>query len=744
MVWYDEPDRSTPVDAAHLNQYSADLAASAAAAAASAAAAAASAALAVAPTDAAMAAAVSNPASDTAIVLSSTYLTPDSLASDTPARQNLDARFALIGASLTQAPGKNLFDMNAATLGQFWNGVGSTTITLAGYYASVKIPVTVGQTYTINNARNITFFPATGNAVSPYVNNATNAPYTVTIPAGTAFCAFNVLIANVTLSQMETGSAVTSYEPYGVKVQRLLANGRYLDDAVAEAAAAVSSLRRSGGLTVCKTGTDMLVRSAFDTTRDIIMPLALTKAPVLGAAPMVMLTTDAQPFIQLIPYAATDAQVWPTISAAITPTPIHGASDDNCPVHTQSSYVGGNHGYYFADSVTMTAHGKTNADRGSQWSDGTRIFTLLQVVDANHVLMGFPYTVAAGVVTSQSYWGVVAPLTHVSGATNTATITITGGLLLTQLHPCTHSRTVTALIDGRPILDGTTFGQVLTVTETYTIVSYKGLIDWAQANIGGDPFANIATMPAYVRVSNTYRFTPAQVVAAQTVTALEAAILNVGVTQAMPLLLPASGLLEQFMAGVGVVGALDYRTLAPLSTLAADASVVLANQTTAADPAQRILQWACDSGGAPQWGLALGILPVMDGKPATRRANGTDVESWFIAASTKKNYPRLAKAKALAIGASLSGVAYRRYLPPTASPTQVISDGSRSWVTVDRTDATVVPQVALAPQLLGRKINTVGATTLALASSVVTGEGLTYTNTAPGQLLAEAVIDTTV
>jgi len=54
MVWYDEPDRSTPVDAAHLNQYSADLAASAAAADASATAAAASAATASAPANTAI------------------------------------------------------------------------------------------------------------------------------------------------------------------------------------------------------------------------------------------------------------------------------------------------------------------------------------------------------------------------------------------------------------------------------------------------------------------------------------------------------------------------------------------------------------------------------------------------------------------------------------------------------------------------------------------------------------------
>jgi len=275
------------------------------------------------------------------------------------------------------------------------------------------------------------------------------------------------------------------------------------------------------------------------------------------------------------------------------------------------------------------------------------------------------------------------------------------------------------------------------------VASYKGLVDWSRANIGSDPFANLPAMVQYARMSNTYRFTAAQVIVGQTVTALEAASVSMGVTQALALTLPTSGILKQIMAGIGTVSGVNFATLADMSALSAQANITLTQQTNASDPAQRMVQWACDSTGVKQWGLSIGLLPVMDGKYATRRANGSDTRSWYIALATKKNYPQMAWAKALAVGASLSGIAFRRYLAPDAPPEQVIQDGTRTWIAIDRPDATTSAQVARAPQVLGRKLTTVGATTLT-AGSVVTGEGVTYTNTAPGYLLAEAVVDTTV
>jgi len=103
MVWYDEPDRSTPVDAAHLNQYSADLAASAAAADASATAAAASAALAVAPTDAAVATIVGNPASATRVSLGSTFVTTSNRPVSLRGQAGIDFTGATDSAAAVQA-----------------------------------------------------------------------------------------------------------------------------------------------------------------------------------------------------------------------------------------------------------------------------------------------------------------------------------------------------------------------------------------------------------------------------------------------------------------------------------------------------------------------------------------------------------------------------------------------------------------------------------------------------------------
>jgi hypothetical protein len=154
MVWHDEPDRSTPVDAAHLNQYSADLAASAAAADASAAAAAASAALAVAPTDAAMAAAVGNPASASSVSLKGQYA-------------------PTIGPRPYYLNAYNAFFLSAGAwvTGQ---GTTSTTLTAQATAGASVMAVTSGASF-IN-----------GTSIITNPGTATQQIYTVTAGGGTA------------------------------------------------------------------------------------------------------------------------------------------------------------------------------------------------------------------------------------------------------------------------------------------------------------------------------------------------------------------------------------------------------------------------------------------------------------------------------------------------------------------------------------------------------------------------------
>lgn len=626
------------------------------------------------------------------------------------------ARDAAIAASIPRTAGKNLFDEATAQFGKFWNGTGPNPIDLANWYASPLIPVTAGQTYTINNCRNLQRMDSAGQPVAgSYVNNTTEVPITLTIPAGTVSIAINISPANLPTCQIEVGSAATAYEPYGYVVARQVAGGRYLDDVAGDA----NALRRMPGVTVYRAGNSLLVRSAFDTTRDILMPWNLA----YGEESQVVPTIDAtvpNSNVTLVPAATSGVLVWPTIA---TGTAIHGAIDDNAPINVQWCYIGGNHGWT-AWNVTASGHGKTTADVGSTWSDGLRTFTLIAVVSSSVLLFAGPYTVSSGVVTSPSA-APGATLTHVSGATATAAVPITGGVAATQIHPSSYAHTATAALDGRVVAEGKSAGQVLTISESYLIASYKGLIDWAQANVGSPVLANLSSVPALARVSNTYRVTAAQVVVAQKVTAVEKTIVNMGVTQAYPLTLPAGGSRKQFMAGVGTVNGANFSTYADLTAFSTQVDVGPASYANPLVPAASMTQWAYNGAGVAQYGLALGYLPTGDGHP-TQRIKNAAAKSWFISGTVKKNYPQLAWGRTLLPGESLAGTAYRRYLPPPFGPTElVVSDGADTWAIIERTDAAAETRMA-APELLGRRLVPVGVATVTAADRV-TGDGITYT-----------------
>lgn len=631
------------------------------------------------------------------------------------AAQATAAQAAAIAASVPRVGGKNLFDKAVALGGKFWNGVGSSPITLANWYASPPIPVTAGQTYSITGCRNYQWMTAALGNIEPYGNNPSEGPVTQVAPPTAAYLAINVSPANLATAQVEVGSSVTAYEPYGYVVQRQVAGGRYLDDVAGDA----NALRRMPGVTVYRAGNSLLVRSAFDATRDILMPWSLSVGEESMVAPAIDFTS-AGSNVTLVPSSTSDVLVWPTIA---TGTQIHGASDDNAPINSQWAYIGGNHGWTAGWTVTAAGHGKATADVGSTWSDGTRTYTLLAVLSASQLLVGGPYSVSSGVVTG-SVGAPAATLTHVSGATSTASIPITGGVANTQIHPSSYAHSVTVALDGRPLPDGKAAGQVLTISESYLIASYKGMVDWAQANIGTPVLSNLSAVPAYARVSNTYRITAAQVVVAQRVTAIEKCTLNVGVTQAFPLTLPAGGSRRQHMPGVGTVNSVDWRTNADLTAFSTQTDITAAGWLSPLVPPASMTQWAYNASGIAQYGFAMGILPTGDGHPSQRLKNAAG-KAWFIAGSTKKSYPQLAWGRTLLPGESLSGTAYRRYLAPPAGPTElVVSDGADTWAIIERTDTVTEARMA-APELLGRRLVPAWAST-AVSAEQVTGEGIGY------------------
>jgi hypothetical protein len=627
---------------------------------------------------------------------------------------------AAAAASLPKVPGKNLFDYTTAQANKLWNGVGSSPIDLAGWYASAPIPVTAGQQYSLNNARNYQWFTASMQVVGLYGNNVSEGPVTITAPVGAAFLAFNVALAKRTASQVEAGASVTAFEPYGVQVSRQLVSGRYLTETVAQ----VDAVQRSAGVSVYRSGDVLLVRGTIDATQDLLLPMHLA----YGAETQVAFANDANPNVTLCARSASDAEVWPVIA---TGTPIHGAVDDNCPINVQWTYIGGNHGYAAGSQVTAAGHGKTTADVGSRWSDGTRTYTLISVLDANTLLFGGQYTVSSGIVTGNAT-APAATLTHVAGATSTTSVPITGGVVAAaQIHPSSYGRTVTVELDGRPIVDGKSAGQVLTISESYLVASYKGMIDTAQATVG-TPLAGImAQVPALARVSNTYRITAGQVVVAQRVVVVEKMALSMGVTQAAALQPISGGSRRQFMPGVGTIAGVNWSTVADLAGMSGSANIVPANYTNPLLPPASMTQWVHNAGGVAQYGLTIGVLPVLDGHP-TQRLKHTTFQAWFIANGTKKNYPQIVYGRLVNPGESVAGTAYRRYLTPPADATEVtVSDGADTWLIVERPTTTTESRVAV-PALLGRRLVPAIPATVATADRV-TGDGVTYTvASAPG------------
>lgn len=754
----------------------------------------------------------------------------------TPARIAADARYALIGASLTQSPGKNLFNVAAATTDKFWSSPSAASpVTLAGWTASPRIAVTTNAQYTINNCRAVVqFLTNSSNSISVlYIDNPTQASLTftagqrvmgtgmtltaatdtvtytnaqaggtnmiagqklrfsslsgvvgvsagtdyyvinptattfqvattpggsavdittggtatVTVYADVTYVAYDVANGSAAASQMESGATATSWEPYGVRVQKLLAGGtataqRYLDDEVDRLDTGIRSART--GVRVYRSGNDLLIRTPFSSTQDILMPCGMAGPNANGAARVLLTSPTSHSTVQTVNATARDRDVWPTVDATNAgATSIHIPYDDTAPLLVEGFYTAGDHGYTNGGTkITVTAHGKTAADLGSQWSDGTRTYTLAKIIDANNMLFLHDYQDLSGGRSRLNATQPAATLTHVSGATNTTSVAVTTKTYM-DFPEVVYGRTAVATLDGRPLADGIWNGTAVEVVESYTLPTFKGIVLWSRGHIGSDPFTEAALAAAgdCLRLTNTFRFSAAGLtIVAQTVTALSPVSVNMGVTQCSPINIPVGGKRKQFLPGIGTKGGFDFRTLADVTTIAAQVNIVLADQLVPADPATRMQQWATDGSDVKQWGIAVGLLPVMDGKRATRRANGTDTLSWFTS-TLGKNYPQISQAKVLATGESLSGMAYRRYLPSDAPDELVIDDGTRRWLLIDTPTVHSTAVMGRTPSILGRRLAADGTSTVTLARTYVAGEGVTYTNTAPGYLLAEAVPD---
>lgn len=160
-----------------------------------------------------------------------------------------------------------------------------------------------------------------------------------------------------------------------------------------------------------------------------------------------------------------------TISAFNQSSLIHsGGFDEGCPIRINDMFVAGGHGVtsYIGD---MAAHGKTNADVGSIWSDGVDSWVLYFINDSDKLTFVRVNTgdTDKWVISSFGFSGLT--ITHVSGAVNTQTIVLTSSSQ-NQFRPTFRNYLTELRIDDAPITgDGVYNGKRVTINEIYSLMN---------------------------------------------------------------------------------------------------------------------------------------------------------------------------------------------------------------------------------------------------------------------------------
>jgi hypothetical protein len=417
---------------------------------------------------------------------------------------------------------------------------------------------------------------------------------------------------------------------------------------------------------VSKSGENFDIRTSFDSVKDIVI------STVRNGSSNSAFTLNQT-------YLVNKNQ------AKLQGEAIHNAGDDIAPIRTFST-VGANHGYFNILGVTMTSHGKAVVDLGSKWTDGVTTYTLLQI-SGNNLYFGCPYTVTDGIVSS-NYIAPIANLTHVSGATSTSAVNITTLISNPQLYPAINKRSVKYILDGSEITsNGIFYGNEFVIRESYNIMDYKALLDYAQTNIGVS-YAN-DNVEGVVRVAIDYVFgTGGSTVIHHNYRALKKhSILHCGFMQSAVMSLTGHKV-ERYMPNVLPKSGVDFKSPVDLTTYNQSLIYTTADLIDPAIPPNRTVDWLKDTtSGARKAGFTVGyIVDKSSSKNSDRIANSA-ARLWDMRNSLK-NYPNAIQGKTYNVGDYLNFIAYRNYLSPNVVPSDatnfnIIKDKKDTYVYID-------------------------------------------------------------
>lgn len=604
----------------------------------------------------------------------------------------------LIRSWFADSPGVNQYDHTLAEDGYYITTAGNRN-PIATWAWSGLIPVTAGETYTLwyNSDSgllhpDVNFFTSAGlagkmgNAAANAGTNLTFADnyrtLTFTVPAGAAYVSNNIMYslthttddfnARKALIQLEAGTRRTQFAAYDTQTR-----------AVNTPAAALSAIALvAGDLDIAETAisrlekpckvtkdgaSDFYVRSRWTGTEDIVTLMWIDT----GRNGVV------QPSSASIIASTTTSDTLAT-QHVVTANRITSTQDDPGAFRFNQRTVGSNHGHD-VKTVTATGHGKTVEDVGSVWSDTAPVnWVLLEVTDANTLVFGRDYTVGGdGTYTAENTL-TGSTLTHVSGATNTGSVTV-GSSVSDQLYPSIRSKTLSIITDTGEELttadDGDYETNGLWVRESYIITSYKAVVDFAKARVGGAvaPDYADASIDGLVRVEQTYKVHSAQNIELhQRVTLLDEVRVGASyILQAQVISLPSGGTRYEYIPDALAIGADDPTAGVDIGTPSPGLVITPAYWRYATAPPSRMVTVTTKSTGLPRVGLLLEIdESVGAGRPSIRAANLNAGHACELRSSSRKSY-LVGYGDEVTNAASASGTVFemlarRRYFLPSS------------------------------------------------------------------------------
>lgn len=592
------------------------------------------------------------------------------------------------------ATGKNFFNKNVRNISKGVNAAGLYDSEI--YDTTDFIPVFAAVPINVSRSRNYVLYDLEENYLT-YTNNTDYVDQVVT-PAQDGYLRATLFKTDIDTVQIEIGTSQSIYEPYHVTIPSL------------DISKNIPEMLKQD-LTLIKTGNLVNIRSEFDSINDIVVSTDVR-------------TTSNRLFnfnnTYLIPKDTIDYQV---DSLLIPANRIHATLDDITPIRTWYT-VGANHGYAAFELTGIS--GKVVADIGSQWTDGTRTYTLLNVIGTT-LVFGFPYTEVDGIVSVDTTLP-IADLTHVSGATNTSNINVTAGSPA-QFFPSVNDISRKYLLDGEPLAnDGIFRGDKLQIIEKYNIVDYKSIIDYAKANIGSYVGKTINSLSTSARLRISYEFVKgANCTIHHNLYAYKKLNLgNCGFLQSG--VMSASGFAShQYLPNVKPKGGYDFKGLVDLTPYNANLVFVPTDYLDPLIPPHRYVTWLM-SGGVKKAGFTMGYIPDMADSSNIKRLTNTD-GAWDLR-STKKNYPVALNGITVNSGDYFNFIGYRNYLSPTnagsATNVTTIEVGNETYVYIDYHVSTTFGNINL-DKHIGKSITVVEKSAdFTIINDVVDADGVIF------------------